>query len=70
MSLSLYHVSVASYLQTLGGVANVLAKGEEPLGTVYLILRESSKLSPDSSGFDASIGHFRTPCSVQREPIC
>ena len=29
MSLSLYDLSVASYLQILGGVANVLAKGEE-----------------------------------------
>ncbi len=29
MSLSLYDLSVASYLQTLGGVANVLAKGEQ-----------------------------------------
>ena len=29
MSVSLYDLSVASYLQILGGVANVLAKGEE-----------------------------------------
>ncbi len=29
MSVSLYDLSVASHLQTLGGVANVLAKGEE-----------------------------------------
>lgn len=29
MTLSLYDASVASYLQTLGGVANVLAKGEQ-----------------------------------------
>jgi hypothetical protein len=28
MSISFYDASVASYLQTLGGVANVLAKGE------------------------------------------
>ncbi len=28
MSISLYDASVASYLQTLGGVSNVLAKGE------------------------------------------
>jgi hypothetical protein len=28
MSLSLYDVSVASYLQTLGGIANVLEKGK------------------------------------------
>ena len=29
MTISLYDASVASYLQTLGGVAHVLAKGEE-----------------------------------------
>ena len=29
MSVSLYDLSVASHLQILGGVANVLAKGEE-----------------------------------------
>lgn len=29
MSFSFYDVSVATYLQTLGGVANVLAKGEQ-----------------------------------------
>ncbi len=29
MSVSLYDVSVATYLQILGGVANVLAKGEQ-----------------------------------------
>ena len=29
MSISLYDASVATYLQTLGGAANVLAKGRE-----------------------------------------
>ena len=29
MALSLYDVSVASYLQTLGGIANVLEKGKQ-----------------------------------------
>ena len=29
MSVSLYDLSVASHLQILGGVANVLAKGED-----------------------------------------
>lgn len=29
MSISLYDASVTSYLQTLGGVAGILAKGEE-----------------------------------------
>jgi len=29
MAISLYDVSVASYLQTLGGIDNVLSKGEE-----------------------------------------
>jgi hypothetical protein len=29
VSLSLYDLSVPSYLQTLGGVSNVLAKGEQ-----------------------------------------
>ena len=29
MAISLYDASVASYLQTLGGVADILAKGEE-----------------------------------------
>jgi hypothetical protein len=29
MAISLYDISVASYLQTLGGIANVLAKGEQ-----------------------------------------
>ena len=33
MSVSLYDLSVASHLQILGGVANVLAKGEDYAAT-------------------------------------
>ena len=40
MSVSLYDLSVASHLQILGGVANVLAKGEEYAGTGNMNLQE------------------------------
>ncbi len=40
MSISLYDISVASYLQTLGGVAAVLAKGEDYAREGHLDLEE------------------------------
>lgn len=40
MSLSLYDISVGSYLQILGGVSAVLAKGEEHAGADQLDLEE------------------------------
>ena len=40
MSVSLYDLSVASHLQILGGVANVLAKGEEYAATGNMDLQE------------------------------
>ncbi len=40
MSVSLYDLSVASHLQTLGGVANVLAKGEEHAAAGHMNLEE------------------------------
>jgi len=43
MSLSLYDLTVATYLQTLGGVANVLDKGEQFAGEGGLDLEELVK---------------------------
>ena len=40
MSISLYDLSVASHLQILGGVANVLAKGEDYAATGNMNLQE------------------------------
>ena len=40
MSVSLYDLSVASHLQILGGVANVLAKGEDYAATGNMNLQE------------------------------
>ena len=57
MPLSLYDLSVASYLQTLGGVANVLAKGEQHAADSDLDLAElvNYKLRDDMLPFSFQI---------------
>ncbi len=57
MSLSLYDLSVASYLQTLGGVANVLAKGEQHAAEGGMDLDElvSFRLRDDMAPFSFQI---------------
>ncbi len=57
MSLSLYDVSVASYLQTLGGVSAVLAKGEAHAADGKLDLEEivSYRLRDDMAPFSFQV---------------
>lgn len=57
MTLSLYDVSVASYLQTLGGIANVLAKGERHAADSGLDLNElvAYKLREDMLPFSFQV---------------
>ncbi len=57
MSLSLYDISVASYLQILGGVTAVLAKGDEYAGDGHLDLEEivRYKLRDDMAPFSFQV---------------
>ena len=57
MSVSLYDLSVASHLQILGGVANVLAKGEEYAATGNMHLKEivSYQLREDMAPFSFQV---------------
>ena len=57
MSVSLYDLSVASHLQILGGVANVLAKGEEYAATGNMDLEEivSYQLREDMAPFSFQV---------------
>ena len=57
MSVSLYDLSVASHLQILGGVANLLAKGEEYAATDNMDLEEivSYQLREDMAPFSFQV---------------
>ena len=57
MSLSLYDLSVASYLQTLGGVSNVLAKGEQHAAETGMDLDDivSFRLREDMAPFSFQV---------------
>jgi len=57
MSVSLYDLSVASHLQTLGGVANVLAKGEDYAAAGNMDLEKilRYKMSEDMAPFSFQV---------------